>query len=108
MMVRGAVGIALILLLAYGALKVWPLLSGPSLVIDVPINYTTSPDGFTTISGIAYNTETLLLDGGTLLIDQEGRFEKTLLLPSGGAILTLTATDRFGRSSTEHRTVFVP
>jgi hypothetical protein len=108
MVLRTLVLIVLILLLGYGFIKAWPLLSGPSLSISVPTNYTTSADGFITISGTANHTESVTLNGGPLLIDQQGHFEETLLLPQGGGILTVTATDRFGRSTTQRRTVFVP
>ncbi|HYD92952.1 MAG TPA: hypothetical protein VEB18_00625 [Candidatus Paceibacterota bacterium] len=107
-MIRIVVGFVLLLLVGYGAVKAVPLLSGPSLVIATPSNYTTSADGFMTVSGVARNTEALFLNGGPLLIDPDGRFSKELLLPSGGAILTFTARDRFGRSSTETRTVYTP
>lgn len=107
-MVRIIVGVVLVLLLGYGALKAVPLLSGPSLSLDTPTNYTTSQDGFITVSGVARNTEALFLNGGPLLIDQDGRFSKELLLPSGGAILTLTARDRFGRTEQKQRTVYIP
>ncbi len=108
MFLRTAAAIVLLLLIGYGAVKAFPLLRGPVLAIDSPINYTSSADGFITISGVAHNTEALFLDGGPLLIDPEGRFYETLLLPSGGAILTLTANDRFGRSVTERRQVYIP
>ncbi|HRH24260.1 MAG TPA: hypothetical protein PK109_01560 [Candidatus Paceibacterota bacterium] len=108
MVQKTAAAIVLILLLGYGAVKAFPLVRGPHLQIDTPTNYTTSEDGFTTISGVAHNTEALFLNGGPLLIDPEGRFYETLLLPSGGAILTLTANDRFGRTVTERLQIYVP
>lgn len=107
-MIRGLVAVVLILLVSYGVVKAFPLLRGPYLSLTTPSNYTTLPDGFLTISGVAHNTEALFLNGGPLLIDPEGRFFTTLLLPSGGSILTLTANDRFGRTITEQRTVYVP
>jgi hypothetical protein len=107
-MIRSAVSLALFALLAYGTVKAWPLLRGPFIELAIPTDYTSSPDGFVTLKGVAHNTEALFLNNGPLLIDPEGRFEKTLLLPSGGAILTLTATDRFGRVSTKQRTVYIP
>ena len=107
-MVRFAVLATLTLIIGYGAVKAYPLLRGPHIELIVPTTYTSSPDGFITLKGVAHNTEALFLNGGPLLIDPEGRFEKTLLLPSGGAILTFTASDRFGRHSTERRTVFIP
>lgn len=108
MFLRTGALIVLLILLGYGAVKAWPLLSGPSLSVATPINYTTSVDGFITITGMAQHTESLWLNGGLLFIDQEGRFEKTLLLPKGGGTLSLTASDRFGRTVTQERKVFVP
>lgn len=107
-MLRIAVGVVLVVLLGYGALKSWPLVRGPYLVIDFPNNYTSSPGAIVAISGVAHNTEALFLNGGQLLIDQKGHFSTTLTLPSGGAILLLTALDRFGRSVSERRTVYIP
>jgi uncharacterized protein YfaP (DUF2135 family) len=105
---KGAIAVVLLLLVGYGLLEARHLLSGPSLSIDIPSNYTTFPDGFVTLSGTTNNTQTLIVNGGLLPIDEEGRFEKTLVLAQGGSILSLTATDRFGRSVTERRTIFIP
>ncbi len=107
-MTRYLAGGVLIALVLYGGLKAWPLLRGPFIALAIPSEYTSSPDGFVTISGVAHNTEALFLNNGPLLIDPTGRVETTLLLPHGGAILTLTATDRFGRATTERRTVYIP
>lgn len=98
----------LLLLVGYGAVKAWPLLHGPTLTVLSPGPEASLPDGYLFIRGIATHTESLTLNGSQLLIDQEGRFEKLLLLPPGGAIITLTSTDRFGRSTTERRHVFIP
>lgn len=108
MVIRGIVGVLLVLLLGYGIIKGLPLIMGPRLEISSPLEFSSAPDGFVSLSGTAHYTETLYLNGETLLIDQEGRFEKELLLPSGGGILVLTATDRFGRSVTKTRTIYVP
>ena len=108
MFVRLAAGLVLLLLVLYGGWKAYPLLRGPRIVIDSPINYTSYPDGLITISGHTLNTEALFLNNGPLPIDPEGRFSKVIVLPSGGAILTFTARDRFGRQTTELRTVYTP
>lgn len=106
MFLRTSIGLILIAVAGYGLMKAVPLLSGPSIRLD-PETPGTVP-GTLTLSGRALYTETLTLNGGILLIDDEGAFSKTLTLPPGGAILSLTATDRFGRKSYESRTVFVP
>lgn len=102
---RLIVAILLILIGAYGFTKALPLIQGPHIAIS---SLTTDADGLTHISGTAIHTETLTMDGGTLLIDSNGAFNDTLTLPRGGAILTLTATDRFRRSHTVERTVITP
>jgi uncharacterized protein YfaP (DUF2135 family) len=105
---RIAIALVLLLLVGYGLIEARHLLSGPSITIDIPSNYTTFTDGFIALSGTTKNTETLVVNGGLLPIDEEGKFEKTLVLAKGGSILSLTATDRFGRSITERRTIFIP
>jgi hypothetical protein len=106
MFIRYTAGILLIIVVGYGLIKAWPLLSGPEIRLNPEVPGHAA--GVVTISGKALHTETLLLNGGILLIDGDGRFEKTLTLPPGSAILSLTATDRFGRSVYERREVFVP
>jgi hypothetical protein len=108
MLSRAAALIVLAILAGYGVIKALPMLSGPSLSIESPAPYVSLPDGYLRIAGTAEHTESLTVNGGQVLIDQEGRFDRLILLPPGGAILTFTARDRFGRSTTEERTVFIP
>ncbi len=108
MLVRGAIALALLLLLGYGAMEAYPLVSGPSLTLIGPINGATSPDGFVTVTGSAARVSALTLNGAPLLIDENGTFSRLIVLPRGGAILTLTATDRFGRTITKQESVYVP
>jgi len=107
MLARGAIGVVLAALLAYGLMEARPLLLGPRIVLDSPADGQAFPDGFVAVSGTAYRTRTLMLDGAPLLIDESGKFYTLLTLPSGGAILSLTATDRFGRATSVRRTVLV-
>jgi hypothetical protein len=107
-MMRTTVILVLVLLVGYGAIKAFPLLRGPYIELAIPSDYTSSPDGYVVLKGVAHNTEALFLNNGPLLIDPEGGFEKRLLLPRGGAILTLVASDRFGRQTTERRTIYIP
>lgn len=108
MFVRTAIALSLLVLLGYGATRAWPLVAGPTLAIASPQMYQSVPGARVSIEGRAAHTETLWLNGTPLLIDEAGNFSTLLVLPSGGAILSLTATDRFGHEITERRTVFVP
>lgn len=97
--------ILLSLVLVYGLIKAVPLIRGPYIAIS---ELATNADGLTTLSGTAVHTDTLTVDGGTLLIDNNGHFSTSLMFPRGGVILKLTATDRFGRSRTLERAVVTP
>ncbi|MBA3789239.1 hypothetical protein H0X32_02490 [Patescibacteria group bacterium] len=108
MVLRILTVIILLLVVGYGVKEAWALIAGPELAITSPRNGERFDTAFISISGTAVHTKSVSLDGGPLLIDQKGRFSKTLVLPQGGAILTLTATDRFGRTTTAERTIFVP
>jgi hypothetical protein len=108
MFIRIAIPLVLLAIIAFGAVKAMPLILGPALRIDSPTDGASSTDGFVTVAGIAWRTDSLTLDGAPLLPEADGHFSKLLVLPEGQAILSLTAADRFGRSVTLHRTVSVP
>lgn len=99
---------ALLALLAYGFIEVRPLLLGPSLVLQSPSDGATYANGLVSVSGSALRASALTLDGAAVLPDQSGRFSSTLAMASGTSILTLVATDRFGRSVILTRTIYVP
>jgi hypothetical protein len=107
-MIRIIVGVLLALLLAYGGVKAYPLIRGPELSITSPLAYESIPGGLVRILGKALHTETLYVNNAPLLIDEEGSFSLDLLLPKGGATLTFTAVDRFGRQETKIRSVYIP
>jgi hypothetical protein len=108
MPVKSIAAVVLATLALYGIWKATPLLSGPVLRLQSPAQAQTFADGAVLVSGVALHTEKLTLNGAPLLIDRDGNFTTTLDMPPGGAILSLTVTDRFGRTHTEQRSVFVP
>jgi len=92
----------------YGFMEAWPLLRGPSLSISSPANDASFLDGIVAVSGKAERATVLTLNGAPILHEEDGSFLSTLTLPRGSSILTIVAADRFGRSVTATRTVFVP
>lgn len=105
---RLATILVLVLLASYGLYKAVPLLQGPEIRLTSPLEGQSFPDGYVTIEGTALHTEDLSLDGAPLLIDEKGHFSTILTLPAGSAILSLTARDRFGKSQSMRRTIYVP
>ncbi len=108
MPIRSTAAVILVLLVLYGAFKAAPMMLGPSLTLSSPMDGQSFPDGHMLIEGIAHHTEKLTLNGAPLLIDEKGQFSTSLDLPSGGAILSMTVSDRFGRNHSIERSVYVP
>ncbi|MSU74189.1 hypothetical protein EXS57_00215 [Candidatus Kaiserbacteria bacterium] len=107
-MTRRLIALTLFILIGYGLIEAWPLLAGPSLSITSPINNMPYPDGIVSVQGTVMRTASLTLNGAPISHDQNGNFSSTLTFPRGGSILTFVATDRFGRSVTATRSIFVP
>ncbi|MEK7126285.1 MAG: hypothetical protein AAB517_00690 [Patescibacteria group bacterium] len=107
-MTRYLIGAVLFILAGYGITEAWPLLAGPSIFIASPADNVLYPDGIVVVSGNTKRASAVTLNGEPLFRDQNGDFSSTLTFPRGGSILTFTATDRFGKTVTETRSIFVP
>ena len=107
-MIRYLIAATLILGALYGLTEAWPLLAGPTLSVTAPLNTAVIPGGILTVEGRAVRAARLTLNGAPLLHDQDGSFSSTLTFPQGGSILTFEAADRFGRTRTVTRSIFVP
>lgn len=107
-MLKYLIAAVLIILIGYGLFKAWPLLAGPSLSVESPIENGSYPGGIVAVRGIAERATTFTINGSPVMHDQNGAFSSTLTFPRGGSILTLVATDRFGRTVTATRSIFVP
>ena len=107
-MTRHLIALVLVILIGYGIIEAWPLLVGPSLSIVSPTDNASYPNGIVSIQGNAARVAVLTLNGAPILHDQNGNFSSTLTFPRGGSILTFVATDRFGRTVTATRSIFVP
>lgn len=107
-MVNYLIGAVLLVSVSYGLTRAWPLIAGPSLSIASPTDNAPFPGGIVSVRGVAARAAVLTLDGAPLLHQEDGTFSSTLTFPRGSSILTFVATDRFGRTVTVTRTVFVP
>ena len=107
-MTKYLIGAVLLVLVGYGLIKAWPLIAGPSLYIESPTDNAPCPSGIVAVRGTAERAAVLTLNGAPLLRDQNGAFSSTLTFPRGGSILTFVVTDRFGRTVTATRAIFVP
>ena len=107
-MTRFFIAAVLLILAAYGLLKAWPLLAGPTLSVASPQEGASFPGGIVPVSGMATRIALLTLDGAPMLHDENGSFSSIRTFPHGESILTFVAADQFGRQVTVTRTLFVP
>ena len=107
-MTRYLIALVLCVLVGYGLVEAWPLLAGPSLSVTSPMDHASYPDGIVSVQGKTVRAAALTVNGAPILHDQNGAFSSTLTFPRGGSILTFVVTDRFGRSVTATRSIFVP
>jgi hypothetical protein len=107
-MVRSLIALVLFVLVGYGLIEAWPLIEGPAITIESPIDHASFEGGIVTVTGHASRIAMLTLDGASLLHDIDGTFSSTLTFPRGASILTFVATDRFGRRITTTRSIYVP
>jgi hypothetical protein len=109
MNIRTLVLVVLAIVLVYGLIEATPLLVGPTLTIDSPESGQVVPGGVLSVSGVARRAVSLTLNGAPLLADAtNGRFTASLAYAPGTSILTWSARDRFGRTITKTRTIYVP
>ena len=84
------------------------LLTGP----EIMLSYEPSPvqhERSVTLEGMVHNVTLLTVNGNPIFTDEEGRFEKRLVLENGYTIMTVRATDRFGRETSLSRSfVYTP
>jgi hypothetical protein len=90
----------LLIALIYGGLKAYPLLRGPSIVIYSPHDGDSVASTTFEVSGVVGRVRELTIQGRPVPIDTEGRFREILVAMSPYTILTVTATDFYGKTVT--------
>jgi hypothetical protein len=90
---------ALLLIGGYTIYSSKNLVRGPRIVIAEPLDGSLYSTTTVTIIGQAFNIQKISLNDKPILIDEEGNFKEVTLLYPGYNVLTMTASDRFGRST---------
>ena len=89
------------LLGAYVLFQARFIILGPEISIQSPRDGATVPAGLLTLTGTARNIAFISLDDRPIFIDQHGNWSEKLLVPAGLSIMTIKASDRFGRETTK-------
>ncbi len=95
----GLLALAALSLAGYSYAKLAPLLAGPVIRVEAPENGATVERSFIEVRGEAKNVAAINLNGRRIFTDEDGAFAEQLLLSYGHNIITLKASDRFGRET---------
>lgn len=102
---RPVASIALTLLVigiaGYGLFEARKIIEGPVISINIPLDGSATSTQAVSIAGTAENISFLSINDNPSFTDKEGHFKELLSLPYGLSILTVSATDRFGRRTSK-------
>lgn len=98
--------VLIILILAgigwYGAFQARNFIQGPTITLNSPTE-NVQTTRMVTLEGTAENIISLSLNGRNIFTNETGAFKERLVLENGYTIMTLTATDRYGRKTSVSR-----
>lgn len=94
---RVALGLFFIALIAYAYYEARGVLYGPT--ISVPEEAVTVHDPFVKIKGKADRISKLSMNGKSIPVTEDGYFEEPYVLAEGYNRISLTAADKYGRST---------
>jgi len=95
----------LVLIALYTLFQARFLILGPRLTIESPHNGAVLDNDVVVIKGTAENIAYLTLNGRQIYTDTKGNWSEKLVAPKGTSIMTVSARDRFGRSTERRVTV---
>lgn len=99
--------IGLVVLGGYGLFEARRLLEGPQITISSPKDGSALSASAMVVTGTAHNVSFLTLNEKPAFTDESGYFAITLSPPPGYTVVTVAATDRFGRRASKTVTVTV-
>ena len=99
-LLRSAISVSIFLLIvAYAIWRSVAYRQGPSIVISSPTDGATISSSSVQVIGQALRINSLTIDGNPLSVDESGNFKDTRAVFPGINVVTMTATDQFGRST---------
>lgn len=88
---------AVLLLSGYGLFEARKLIDGPDITILSPLDGAATSSVAVTITGTAENISFLTINDAPSYTDEHGVFVYRFSPPAGYTVITVAATDRFGR-----------
>ena len=101
-MKRLLIGFAVLCIAGYGLFEARRIIEGPEITIDSPRNGTATSSSAVVITGSAQNISFLTINDAPAYTDEAGKFVYRFSPPAGYTVVTVAATDRFGRRASTH------
>lgn len=86
---------------SYGVWRAYSLITGPHITITYPHDNDTVSSSTFKISGRVSSVKNISIQGRSIPIDKEGNFNEILVAMSPYTIITLHATDAYGKTITK-------
>ena len=93
--------LVVLVVVLYGLFEARKLLEGPEITIESPADGSATSTSAVTVVGTAQNIAFLTINDAPSYTDETGRFVYRFSPPAGYAIVTVAATDRFGRRASK-------
>ncbi len=90
-----------LILVGYSLFEARKLLEGPQITILSPIDGSATSTSALVVSGEAENISFLTINDAPAYTDETGHFTQVLSPPLGYTVVTVAATDRFGRRASK-------
>lgn len=94
---RLLIAAAAALIVGYGLFEARKLIEGPEISINFPAPGSATSSAIVTVSGMAQNIAFLTINDAPSFTDEYGKFVYRFSPPAGYTVVTVAATDRFGR-----------
>jgi uncharacterized protein YfaP (DUF2135 family) len=87
--------------------RFYPMLSHVPIKVVSLKNGDSMPEGVITLTGTANKATNIYINGKNTPVTKSGEFEEPLVLPNGYNIVTITAKNKFGKTSEKTLTLHV-
>ena len=100
-MKRILIVLAVLVVLSYSLFEARKLLEGPEITIEFPADGSATSSAVATVVGTAQNISFLTINDAPSYTDEAGKFVYRYSPPAGYTMVTVAATDRFGRRASK-------
>ena len=100
-MKRILIVLAVLVVLSYSLFEARKLLEGPEITIEFPADGSATSSAVATVVGTAQNISFLTINDAPSYTDEAGTFVYRYSPPAGYTMVTVAATDRFGRRASK-------